>query len=85
MHKTLVTGALLATLLLAVMVLSGCGGAYVGSNLSTKYHDPSCVWAEEIDGQRRVYFGDAEEAEDAGYAPCSECLGDESSGSLGSD
>lgn len=74
MRKILLTLLLLSLLIGAALALTGCKGAYVGSSLSTKYHDPSCVWAEEIDGDRRVWFDDAEEAEAAGYAPCGECL-----------
>ena len=75
MRKLLVTVCLVLLLVASAIALTGCKGAYVGSNMSTKYHDPSCVWAEEIDGDRRVWFDDTAEAEAAGYAPCGTCLG----------
>lgn len=77
MRKLLATVCLVAILMGSLVALAGCSGAYVGSTMSNKYHDPSCVWADEIDGDRRVTFGSAEEAEAAGYKPCGTCLGGE--------
>lgn len=75
MRKLLITVCLVVLLLASAVALTGCKGEYVGSNMSTKYHDPSCTWAKEIDGDRKVWFGDEAEAEAAGYVPCDECLG----------
>jgi len=59
----------------AALVLAACSrGAYVGSTMSHRYHDPSCMWAEELPKDRAVWFSTAEEAEGAGYEPCSTCL-----------
>ncbi len=67
-------------LCLAVMVgllglmTGGCSkGAYVGSVYSNKYHDPSCVWAENMARENQVWFSSAEEAQAAGYVPCELC------------
>jgi hypothetical protein len=75
MRKFLIAVLLISLLLGTALALVGCRGAYVGSSMSTKYHDPSCVWAKEIDGERRVWFDSAEEAEAANYSPCGTCLG----------
>jgi hypothetical protein len=85
MRKYVIVLLLLTLALGSVLALTGCRGAYVGSSMSTRYHDPSCVWAKEIDGERRVWFADAEEAEAAGYSPCGTCLGGEDIGSDGSE
>jgi len=77
MRKYVIVGLLLLLLLGAAVYLTSCKGAYVGSTMSNKYHDPSCVWAKEIDGDRKIWFGDAAEAEAAGYVPCETCLGGE--------
>lgn len=60
--------------LLALTLLAGCkGGNFVASNASNKYHDPSCIWADKIDSDRRVWFETTAEAEKAGYVACGEC------------
>lgn len=65
---------LLAVLFLA---LGGCArGAYVGSSMSHRYHVPDCLWAEELDRERQVWFATVAEAEAADYEPCSTCLPD---------
>lgn len=61
---------------LALLAVVGCSkGAYVGSNLSNIYHDPECIWAQEMESDRQVWFETAEDAEAAGYTPCGTCLG----------
>ena len=77
MHRHAVLARLLLVALIASIALSvtACSkGAYVGSSLSTTYHGPDCVWADQLDREREVWFSSAEEAADAGYSPCSTCL-----------
>jgi competence protein ComEC len=49
------------------------GGFYVGSTTSNKYHRPDCRYAEKIKDENKIFFSDAEEAEEAGYSPCKVC------------
>jgi len=65
----------LACLLTAAVALAGCArGEFVGSKISNKYHDPECVWAEEMKRENRVWFETADDAQAAGYEPCPNCL-----------
>ncbi|MBN1322992.1 MAG: thermonuclease family protein [Methanotrichaceae archaeon] len=48
-------------------------GQFVGSTQSNKYHYPSCVWAEKILPQNRIWFSSSEDARLAGYVPCGVC------------
>jgi methylphosphotriester-DNA--protein-cysteine methyltransferase len=66
---------MLLIVMLALLSLAGCSkGEYVGSSISKTYHDPTCIWAEQLDRDREVWFDTAEAAEDAGFRPCSGCL-----------
>ena len=47
---------------------------YVGSEYSDRYHEPSCVWARQLEPSRRIYFSSAESAEEKGYRPCAICI-----------
>jgi hypothetical protein len=47
---------------------------YVASQSSDKYHDPSCVWADQIRSRR--YFSSKKSAEAAGCMPCPLCVDD---------
>lgn len=49
------------------------GSFYVGSTTSDKYHRPDCRYAEKIKDENKIFFSDAEEAEEAGYSPCKVC------------
>jgi hypothetical protein len=78
--RRIVASCLFVTLLigLAAGSLTGCAkGEYVGSSLSGSYHEPDCLWAENIDKERRVWFDSKEAAEAEGYVPCPTCLPDE--------
>lgn len=79
MLRRTLSAAVLPVLLASSLMLVGCKGDFVGSNLSLTYHDPSCVWAEGMNKDRRVWFSTADEAEEAGYVACRTCL-DPSSG-----
>ncbi len=46
---------------------------YVGSKNSDKYHLPGCSHAKKINPENQVWFNSKEEAEAAGYTPCSVC------------
>ena len=46
---------------------------YVASAGSTRVHARSCVWADQIRGDR-VYFSNPETAAQQGYEPCPVCL-----------
>jgi hypothetical protein len=70
----------IAVLVLGVFAWSALGGSmpavgpwsYVASKTSVKYHDPSCVWADQIRSPR--YFWSEEAAEKAGCLPCPLCI-----------
>ena len=77
MRRHLTIGLCLA-LAVGLLALCGCSkGEFVGSRFSNKYHDPSCVWAEQTSPENQVWFSSAEEAEAADYIPCPTCLPDE--------
>lgn len=59
--------------IIAALSLTGCKGAYVGSSMSHRFHDPACLWAKELPGERAVWFDSLDEAVEAGYEPCSTC------------
>lgn len=42
-------------------------GKYVASKMGSVYHVPKCEWAKKIVEERRIWFGDKEEAEDKKY------------------
>ncbi len=46
---------------------------FVGSARGRVYHRPACEWARQIAPANRIPFRSAEEARDAGYAPCRVC------------
>lgn len=48
-------------------------GAYIGNRNSKKFHLPTCTGLPEP--QNRVVFDDYEQAIQAGYTPCSRCMG----------
>ena len=78
----------LILIVLAVVIVVGgvgyvaLGGAmpafgpwrYVASQNSDKYHDPSCVWADQIRSRR--YFSSKGAAENAGCVACPLCVDD---------
>lgn len=73
----------LATVVCLVMVLAvaagltGCSkGEFVGSQMTGVYHTKTCIWAEEMSRENRVWFETAEEAEADEYTPCETCLPD---------
>ena len=77
MRKPLIVVSALSVCVVLAVGLLGCSkGAYVGSTMSHRYHDPSCMWAEELDRDRQIWFETAAEAEEAGYEACSTCLPD---------
>jgi hypothetical protein len=49
------------------------GGQFVGSKNSRTYHLPSCLNAEKIGTENQVWFADARDAADRGYAACQVC------------
>ena len=49
------------------------GSTYWGSSKSSKFHKPSCEWAQKINGKNKVVFHSRDEAIKAGYQPCSVC------------
>ena len=73
MRRATLTTCLILLLVVAAVMLVGCKGAYVGSKYTGTYHDPSCIWAEEMSSDSKVWFNDAAEAEAAGYVPCERC------------
>ena len=44
-----------------------------GSKNSTKYHNPTCKWAQKINPSNLVKFNSPEAAKKAGYSPCKIC------------
>lgn len=66
----------IAVLIAMTLLLGGCRGAYVGSSMSHRFHDPDCMWAKELPRERQVWFGSIDEATQAGYEPCSTCTPD---------
>ncbi len=50
-------------------------GDFVASVSGEKYHRKDCTFAGRIAAENRVYFLSAADAQAAGYAPCSRCLG----------
>lgn len=50
-------------------------GTYIGSRNGTKYHLPWCPGASQIKEANKVFFSSKAEAEEAGYAPASNCKG----------
>jgi micrococcal nuclease len=46
---------------------------YVGSKKSSKYHYPTCKWAQKIYPQNLITFKSAKDAQAAGYVPCKVC------------
>ncbi len=75
MRKVLI-GTGIAVLFAATLLLGGCRGAYVGSSMSHRYHDPDCMWAKELPRDRQVWFATIDEAVAADYEPCSTCTPD---------
>jgi len=73
MRRVTQTTCLVLLLVVAAVMLVGCKGVYVGSKYTGTYHDPSCIWAEEMSSDSKVWFEDAAEAEAAGYVPCERC------------
>ena len=73
MRRATLTTCFVLFLLIAAFMLVGCKGAYVGSKYTGTYHDPSCIWAEEMSPDAKVWFDSAAEAEAAGYVPCETC------------
>jgi len=60
----------------AVGIMAGrpaAQAAYVGSARGRVYHRPTCEWALKTAAANRIPFLSAEEARDAGYAPCRVC------------
>ena len=75
MRRILIAMTALTVCVVLAAGLLGCKkGEYVGSTMSNKYHDPSCMWAEELDRDRQVWFETQADAEAAGYVPCETCL-----------
>ena len=75
MRKPIVVIACVAIAVVALALIVGgfVRGAYVGSAMSHTFHDRSCIWAEEMSRENRVWFSTAEEARSAGYEPCGVC------------
>jgi len=48
---------------------------FVGSKTGSVYYLPTCTGASRIKPENQVWFGTAEEARAAGYAPASNCPG----------
>ncbi len=46
---------------------------FIGNSNSKKYHAPDCASLPKE--ENRVYFDSRQEAEEAGYSPCGNCLG----------
>lgn len=46
-------------------------GEFVGSIKSDKYHHPDCPFAQKIAPENQIWFQSEEEAQAAGYLPCS--------------
>ena len=46
---------------------------YWASKESTKYHYPTCKWAQKISPKNLVKFSSPEQATKAGYVPCKVC------------
>lgn len=61
-------------LLIVAVALTGCAKvAYVASKGSDRFHTPTCVWAKQIQSERRITFATREEAVKAGLTPCPVC------------
>ena len=73
MRRAAVSVCLAVCLATATLTLSGCGGAILGSKYTYTYHDPSCIWAEEMSEDGKEWFGSIADAESAGYEPCGTC------------
>ena len=57
------------------LVASSTEGQVVASKNGAKYYLPSCPGADRISVANRVWFVSASAAEQAGYAPASNCKG----------
>lgn len=61
-------------LLVAAVALTGCAkAAFVASKGSDRFHRPSCVWAQQIQPERKLSFATRDEAIKAGLTPCPIC------------
>jgi micrococcal nuclease len=60
---------------LLALTLLGCGSKapFVASKNGSKFHKPSCPWAEQIHDQDKLGFQTRDAAIKAGYAACSSC------------
>ena len=74
--RRIITLACTIALLLTALLVAGCKGDYVGSNITKKYHSRDCQWADQLTSDRAEWFGSIEEAESAGYSPHS-CISGE--------
>jgi methylphosphotriester-DNA--protein-cysteine methyltransferase len=82
-RRRVIVGVVIVIIVLGLFVWPSLGGpmpafgpwSYVASKNSSKYHDPSCVWADQIRSPR--YFWSAEAAEEAGLVPCPICIPEE--------
>ena len=70
MRRAALTTCLVLLLIVAAVMLVGCKGAYVGSKYTGTYHDPSCIWAEEMSSDSKVWFSDAATASEKPARPC---------------
>jgi methylphosphotriester-DNA--protein-cysteine methyltransferase len=60
-------------LLLFVLVPVAIGAEFWGSSRSSKYHFPSCRWAQKISPQNLIKFSSPSDAQKHGYVPCKVC------------
>ena len=68
-HKLKITAIIFLLLLIPSIVFA----EYWGSKNSNKYHYPNCVWAQKINPNNLIKFGNPEDAIKAGYVPCKVC------------
>lgn len=63
----------LAVAFLAASLALAADFKYVGSKKSSKYHYPTCKWAQKIKPENLITFKSAKDAQAAGYVPCKVC------------
>ncbi len=51
----------------------GCGEKFIASKYGSRYHLPSCPWAQEVEKDNRVVFDSKDAAVQAGLNACTIC------------
>jgi len=79
--RVLVAIVVVCVLLLGGLLWFGLGSPmpafgpwrYMGSKYGDSYHTRSCLWADQIQPENRIYFSSSDAAEREGYVACRVC------------